>query len=265
MKYGAKGPNMSIATACATSAHAIGEASEIIKRGDADVMIAGGAEAAVSPLALGGFCALRALSKRNDEPERASRPFDRDRDGFVMAEGAGIVVLEEYARAAARGARIYGELIGYGATADAYHITDPCPDGDGMARAMEAALRDACISPEEIQYVNTHGTSTGVGDPAETKALKRAFGASVSKLAASSTKSVTGHMLGAAGAVESIACLCAMCDSIAPPTANLENPDPECDLDYVPITAREMPINTTLSNSFGFGGHNATLIYRKVE
>jgi 3-oxoacyl-[acyl-carrier-protein] synthase II len=182
-----------------------------------------------------------------------------------MAEGAGILILEEYTRAATRGARIYGELIGYGATADAHHITDPCPDGDGMARAMETALRDARISPEEIHYVNTHGTSTMPGDPAETKALKRAFGASVSKLAASSTKSVTGHMLGAAGAVESIACLCAMRDNVAPPTANLENQDPECDLDYIPITAREMPIKTTLTNSFGFGGHNATLIYRKVE
>lgn len=265
MKYGAKGPNLAIATACATSAHAIGEAGEIIRRGDADIMLAGGAEAAVSPLALGGFCALRALSKRNDEPHRASRPFDRDRDGFIMAEGSGILVLEEYERAAARGARMYGELLGYGATADAYHITDPCPDGDGMARAMEAALKDARLAPDKVHYVNTHGTSTPVGDPAESKALRRVFGGYASRLPVSSTKSVTGHMLGAAGAVESIACLCAMRDSLAPPTANLEHPDPECDLDYVPLVAREMSITVALSNSFGFGGHNATLVYRKVE
>ncbi len=264
MRFQAKGPNLSIATACATSAHAIGEAAEIIKRGDAEVMIAGGAEAAVSPLSLGGFCALRALSRRNDDPEHASRPFDRDRDGFVMAEGAGVVILEEYERAAGRGARIYGELLGYGATCDAYHITDPCPDGDGMARAMEAALADAKVAPDEIDYVNAHGTATPVGDPAETRGLKRVFGDRAFQLPVSSTKSVTGHLLGAAGAVEAIACLCSMRDSIAPPTANLDNPDPECDLDYVPLKAREMPIRTTMSNSFGFGGHNATLVFRAV-
>jgi 3-oxoacyl-[acyl-carrier-protein] synthase II len=265
MRFQAKGPNLSIVTACATSAHALGEAAEIIKRGDADVMIAGGAEAAVSPLSLGGFCAMRALSRRNDAPERASRPFDRDRDGFVMAEGAGVVILEEHERAVRRGARIYGELLGYGATADAYHITDPRPDGDGMARAMDAALADARLSPDEVDYVNAHGTATTVGDPAETRALKRVFGERASRVPVTSTKSVTGHLLGAAGAVEAIACLCAMRDGVAPPTANLENPDPECDLDYVPLVARELPIRTAMSNSFGFGGHNATLVFRAIE
>ncbi len=264
MRFQAKGPNLSIVTACATSAHALGEAAEIIKRDDADAMIAGGAEAAVSPLALGGFCAMRALSRRNDEPEQASRPFDRDRDGFVMAEGAGVVILEEYEQAARRGARIYGELLGYGATADAYHITDPCPDGDGMARAMDTALRDARITSDEVDYVNAHGTATPVGDPAETRALKRVFRDRAGKVPVSSTKSVTGHLLGAAGGVEAIACLCAMRDGIAPPTANLDNPDPECDLDYVPREARELPIRTAMSNSFGFGGHNATLVFRAV-
>jgi 3-oxoacyl-[acyl-carrier-protein] synthase II len=265
MRFGAKGPNLAMATACATSAHALGEAGEIIRRGDADVMIAGGAEAAVSPLALGGFCALRALSRRNDEPERASRPFDRDRDGFVMAEGAGVVILEEFERARRRGARVYGELLGYGATADAYHITDPCPDGDGMARAMEAALGDARVSPDEVDYVNAHGTATVVGDAAETRALKRVFGDRAARVPVSSTKSVTGHLLGAAGAVEAIACLCAMRDGVAPPTANLENPDPECDLDYLPNQPRELSIRTAMSNSFGFGGHNATLVLRAVD
>jgi len=265
MRYGAKGPNLAITSACATSAHSLGEAAEIIRRGDADIMIAGGAEAAVSPLALGGFCSLRALSRRNDDPTRASRPFDRDRDGFVMAEGAGIVLLELLDDAKKRGARIYGEILGYGATADAYHITDPQPDGEGMIASMRAALRDARISPEDIDYVNTHGTSTVVGDLAETKALKRVFGDRAYKLPISSTKSVTGHLLGAGGAVEAIACLCAMRDNIAPPTINLDNPDPECDLDYVPNVAREVPIRTSMSNSFGFGGHNATLIIRTLD
>jgi 3-oxoacyl-[acyl-carrier-protein] synthase II len=263
MRFQAKGPNLSIATACATSAHALGEAGEIIRRGDADAMIAGGAEAAVSPLALGGFCALRALSRRNHEPERASRPFDRDRDGFVMAEGAGVVILEEFEQARRRGARIYGELLGYGATADAYHVTDPSPDGDGMARAMEAALRDARVAPAEVDYVNAHGTATPVGDPAETRALKRVFGERAARVPVSSTKSVTGHLLGAAGAVEAIACLCAMRDGVAPPTTNLENPDPECDLDYVPNQARQMKLDIVLSNSFGFGGTNGTLIFKR--
>ncbi len=262
MRYGAKGPNLAIATACATSAHALGEAAEIIKRSAADVMIAGGAEAAVSPLALGGFCSLRALSKRNDDPEHASRPFDRDRDGFVMAEGAAIVVLEELEHARKRGARIHGELVGYGASADAYHITDPRPDGEGMASSMETALSDAGITPEQVDYINAHGTATTVGDPAETRALKRVFGEHAYKLAISSTKSVTGHLLGAGGAVEAIACLYAIREGVAPPTANLDNPDPECDLDYVPKQARELPIRIAMTNSFGFGGHNATLIMR---
>jgi 3-oxoacyl-[acyl-carrier-protein] synthase II len=259
---GAKGPNLSIASACATSAHTIGEASEIIKRSDAEIMIAGGSEASVGPLAMAGFCAMRALSRRNDAPQAASRPFDRDRDGFVMAEGAAVVVLEEMEFAMKRGARIYGEIIGYGMSADAYHITQPCPDGDGMARAMENALADAKISPEAIDYVNTHGTSTDVGDVAETLALKRVFGDRARRVPCSSTKSVTGHTLGAAGGIEFIACLCAIRDQIAPPTVNLDNPDPDCDLDYVPNQAREMPIKIAISNSFGFGGHNAILIVR---
>jgi 3-oxoacyl-[acyl-carrier-protein] synthase II len=264
MRYGARGPNTAVATACATSAHAIGDAGEVIRRGDAEVMIAGGAEAAVSPLALGGFCAMRALSRRNDEPERASRPFDRERDGFVMAEGAGVVVLEELEHAEKRGARIHGELIGYGMSADAYHITQPQPEGDGMALAMNAALRDAQLSPEQVDYVNAHGTATPVGDPAETRALKRVFGRRAYELPISSTKSVTGHLLGAGGAVEAIACLCAIRDGVAPPTANLDDPDPECDLDYVPKQARELPIRIAMTNSFGFGGHNATLIVRAM-
>jgi 3-oxoacyl-[acyl-carrier-protein] synthase II len=265
IEFGAKGPNMSIATACATSSHTIGEASEIIKRGDADVMIAGGSEASVVPLAMAGFCAMRALSRNNENPTAASRPFDRGRDGFVMAEGAGLVVLEEMELAKRRGARIYGELAGYSMSADAYHITQPCPDGDGMARAMEAALADARISPDDIDYVNTHGTSTDVGDVAETLALKRVFGARAKQVPCSSTKSMTGHTLGAAGGIEFIACLFALRDSVVPPTINLDNPDPECDLDYVPKHARELPVRTAMSNSFGFGGHNAILIVRKLD
>jgi len=262
MEFGARGPNFGIASACATSANAIGEATKTIQRGQAEVMIAGGSEAAVSPLAVGGFCAMKALSRRNDEPERASRPFDRDRDGFVMAEGAGIVVLEELDHARRRGAQWHGEVLGYGATADAYHITAPCPDGDGMARSMEEALRDAGLSADNVDYVNTHGTSTPTGDPAETLALKRVFGPRASQVPSSSTKSVTGHMLGAAGAVEMIACLMAIAESVAPPTINLDNPDPECDLDYVPGVAREMKIRVAMTNSFGFGGHNATLLVK---
>lgn len=265
MRYGARGPNSAVTTACATSAHAIGDAAEIIRRGDADAMIAGGAEAAVSPLSLGGFCAMRALSRRNDEPERASRPFDRERDGFVMAEGAGVLVLEDLEHAEQREARIYGEVIGYGMSADAYHVTQPQPDGDGMALAMEAALRDAGLAPDEVGYVNAHGTATTVGDTAETRALKRVFGDHAHRIPISSTKSVTGHLLGAAGAIEAIACLCAMRDSVVPPTINLENPDPECDLDYVPHEAREARARTTMTNSFGFGGHNATLVLRAVR
>jgi 3-oxoacyl-[acyl-carrier-protein] synthase II len=264
MRYGAKGPNSAVTTACATSAHAIGDAAEIIRRGDAEIMIAGGAEAAVSPLSLGGFCAMRALSKRNDEPARASRPFDRDRDGFVMAEGAGIVILEQLEHAKQRNARIYGEVVGYGMSADAYHVTQPQPDGEGMALSIEAALRDAELSPDEVNYINAHGTATPVGDPAETRAIKRVFGDHARTISISSTKSVTGHPLGAAGAVEAIACLCAMRDAVAPPTINLDNPDPECDLDYVPNEAREVDARVTMTNSFGFGGHNATLVLRSI-
>jgi 3-oxoacyl-[acyl-carrier-protein] synthase II len=265
MRYGARGPNTAVTTACATSAHAIGDAAEIIRRGAADTMIAGGAEAAVSPLSLGGFCAMRALSRRNDEPERASRPFDRDRDGFVMAEGAGIVVLENLEHARRRDAPIRGEVVGYGMSADAYHVTQPQPDGDGMALAMDAALRHAGLRPDEVDYINAHGTATPVGDPAETRAIKSVFGDHARAVAISSTKSVTGHPLGAAGAVEAIACLCAMRDAIAPPTINLDDPDPECDLDYVPNEAREIEVRTAMTNSFGFGGHNATLILRVID
>ncbi len=260
MMYGLKGPNMSIVTACATSAHSIGEATEIIARGAADVMVAGGSEAAVTPLSVAGFCAARALSRRNDEPERASRPFDKDRDGFVMGEGAGIVVLEEYAHAKARGARLYGEILGYGASCDAYHITQPSPDGSGQALGMQAALRRAGLAPEAIDYINAHGTATPPGDPAETASLKLVFGEHARQVMVSSTKSTTGHLLGAAGAVELIACLLSMRDQVVPPTINLETPDPECDLDYVPNVARPSTVKVTLSNSFGFGGHNATLI-----
>jgi len=260
MLYGAKGPNLAIVTACATSAHSIGEAMEMIVREAADIMIAGGSEAAITPLSVAGFCASRALSRRNDEPEKASRPFDRDRDGFVMGEGAGIVILEELARAKARGARIYGEVLGYGASGDAYHITAPAPDGSGQALAMEAALRRAKLPPEAVDYINAHGTATPTGDPAETRSVKQVFGERAKQIPVSSTKSVTGHLLGAAGAIELIACLMAIRDQVAPPTINLDNPDPECDLDYVPNVARACRIKVALSNSFGFGGHNATLI-----
>jgi 3-oxoacyl-[acyl-carrier-protein] synthase II len=265
MLFGARGPNSAVATACATSAHAIGDAAEIIRRGAAEIMIAGGAEAAVSPLALGGFCAMRALSRRNDDPPAASRPFDRDRDGFVMAEGSGIVILEDLEHARRRGAPVHGEIIGYGMSADAYHITQPCPDGDGMARSMDAALHHAGLSADEIDHVNAHGTATPSGDPAETRALRRVFGERAPHVPCSSTKSVTGHLLGAAGAVELIACLCTIRDHVVPPTVNLDNPDPECDLDYVPHHARELPVRIAMTNSFGFGGHNATLIVRGCD
>ena len=262
MVFGVRGPNLGLATACATSAHAIGEASEIVKRGDAEAMIAGGSEAAVSPLAVAGFCSMRALSRRNDEPERASRPFDRDRDGFVMAEGAGVVVLEELEHAKRRGAQIHGEVIGYGTSGDAYHITQPSPDGYGMALAMESALRDAKISPDDVDYINAHGTATPTGDPAETLALKKVFGDRARSIPCSSTKSITGHLLGAAGAVELIACLLSIRDGVIAPTINLDTPDPECDLDYVPLEARAQAVKVAMSNSFGFGGHNAILIVR---
>jgi 3-oxoacyl-[acyl-carrier-protein] synthase II len=262
--FGAKGPNSTVVTACATGTHAIGDAYQIIKRGDADAMIAGGAEAALSPLGLSGFCAARALSTRNDDPEGASRPFDATRDGFVMGEGAGIVVLESLAHAKARGAHIYAEVIGYGMSGDAYHITSPAPEGEGAARAIKMAIKMANIEPEDIDYVNAHGTSTIPNDKLETAALKTALGDHAYKVAVSSTKSMTGHLLGAAGAVEAVVGAMAIEDQVAPPTINYSTPDPECDLDYVPNEARKMPIRTVLSNSFGFGGHNATILIRKV-
>ena len=262
--YGLKGPNLSIVTACTTANHCIGDAGRMIEYGDADVMIAGGAEATVSPLGVGGFCAARALSNRNDDPQAASRPWDRDRDGFVLGEGAGMLVLEEYEHAKARGARIYCELKGYGMSADANHITAPCEDGDGAVRCMMNALRNASLAPEAIDYVNAHGTSTPLGDIAETVAVKRAFGEHARKLAVSSTKSMTGHLLGAAGGIEAVFAVLAIRDQVAPPTINLANPDPECDLDYVPNTARPMEIRAALSNSFGFGGTNGTLVFSRI-
>jgi len=262
--YGLKGPNLALATACTTSNHCIGDAGRLIEYGDADVMIAGGAEATISPLGVGGFCSARALSGRNDDPEGASRPWDTDRDGFVLGEGAGMLVLEEYEHARARGARIYCELAGYGMSADAHHITAPCEDGDGAARCMTNALRNAGMNRDEIDYVNAHGTSTPLGDIAETVAVKRAFGDHARALAVSSTKSMTGHLLGAAGGIEAVFATLAIRDQVAPPTINLANRDPQCDLDYVPNTARPMKIGAVLSNSFGFGGTNGTLVFRKI-
>jgi 3-oxoacyl-[acyl-carrier-protein] synthase II len=261
--YGLKGPNLAIVTACTTANHCIGEAGRLIEYGDADVMIAGGAEATLSPLGLGGFCAARALSGRNDDPQAASRPWDKDRDGFVLGEGAGILVLEEYEHAKARRAKVYCELAGYGMSADAHHITAPCEDGDGAARCMTNALRNASLPADTIDYINAHGTSTPLGDVAETVAVKRCFGDHARKLAVSSTKSMTGHLLGAAGGIEAVFTALAIRDQVAPPTINLVNPDPECDLDYVPNTARSMKIDVALSNSFGFGGTNATLVLRR--
>lgn len=263
--FGARGPNSCVATACATGSHAIGDAFHIIKRGDADAMLAGGAEAAISEIGLGGFCAARALSTRNDDPLHASRPFDAGRDGFVMGEGAGVVVLESLEAATARGATIYAEVIGYGMTGDAYHITSPAPGGEGAARAMQAALHCAGLLPTDIDYINAHGTSTIPNDKLESAAIRTVFGDHAYKLAISSTKSMTGHLLGAAGAVEAVACAFAMRDGVVPPTMNYETPDPECDLDYVPNTPRKMPVTTAMSNSFGFGGHNASIILRAVE
>ncbi|MGB9586839.1 MAG: beta-ketoacyl-ACP synthase II [Armatimonadota bacterium] len=262
---GAKGPNLGIVTACATGTHAIGEAAAIVSRGDADVMIAGGSEAAITPMAVAGFCAARALSTRNDEPERASRPFDLNRDGFVMGEGAGTVIVESLEHALTRGARIWGEVCGFGMSGDAYHITAPSPGGEGAARSMSAALRNANLKPDQVDYINAHGTSTEDNDKIETAAVKTVFGQNAYKVAISSTKSMTGHLLGAAGAVEAIACLCAIRDGIIPPTINYETPDPECDLDYVPNKARKQDVRIAMSNSFGFGGHNATLILSKFE
>ncbi len=262
---GAKGPNLSIVTACATGAHSIGEAWHMIRRGDADVMLAGGVESTITPLAVAGFNAMRALSTRNDEPERASRPFEKDRDGFVMGEGGAVLVLEELERAKARGARIYAELVGYGATSDAYHITAPDPEGDGAARCMEGALRSAGMSPDEVDHVNAHGTSTPFNDYYETLAIKRVFGDHAKKLWVSSTKSMTGHLLGAAGSVEAVFSVMALWEQVAPPTINYDTPDPDCDLDYVPNEARQGRIRAVLSNSFGFGGTNASLLFRRYE
>jgi len=263
MAYGAKGPNISVTTACAASTHAIGEAYRAIQRGDADVILAGGTEATITPLGLGGFCSMRALSTRNDVPEEASRPFERDRDGFVMGEGAAMLVLEEREFAKARGAAIRGEVIGFGASADAYHITAPAPCGEGAARCMEAALKSASIAPEVVDYVNAHGTSTRYNDLYETMAIKSVFGDHAMSLAVSSTKSMTGHLLGAGGAVEAVFTLLTMERGVVPPTINFQNRDPECDLDYVPQTAREMEVNVALSNSFGFGGTNGVLVLKK--
>ena len=262
--YGAKGPNSSVVTACATGTHAIGDAYRMIRRGEADAMIAGGTESVVCPLAFGGFGAAKALSTRNDEPERASRPFDAGRDGFVIGEGAGIVVLEEMEQAKARGARIYGEVVGYGMSGDAYHMTSPSEGGEGAARCMALAMKDAAVGAADIDYVNAHGTSTPAGDFGETLAIKSVLGQYAYKTPVSSTKSMTGHLLGAAGAVEAIFSLLAVSRGIMPPTINLDDPDPECDLDYVPNEAREADVKVAMSNSFGFGGTNATLIFRKV-
>jgi 3-oxoacyl-[acyl-carrier-protein] synthase II len=262
MEYNLQGPNFAPVSACATSAHAIGEAWRMIRDGDADAFLAGGSEAAVVPLGLGGFGAMKALSTRNDAPEQASRPFDRDRDGFVMGEGAGVLVMETLDRARARDARIYGEIIGYGLTADAYHMTSPPENGEGAQRCMRMALRKAGITPEDIDYVNAHGTSTPVGDLCEVKALKAVFGEHAKRLSVSSTKSMTGHLLGAAGVVESIACTLAINHGVVPPTINLDNPDEGCDLDFTAHTARERKVTTCLNNSFGFGGHNASLVLR---
>ncbi len=259
------GPNLSVVTACATSTHSIGIAARSVMHGDADVMLAGGSEYATTPLAMGGFCSARAMSTRNDEPERASRPFDRDRDGFVLSNGAGCVVLEELEHARARRARIYAEMIGFGMSGDAYHITAPPEDGEGARKCMVAAMQDAHIDPADIDYLNAHGTSTPVGDKGETFAIKRAFGDAAERLSVSSTKSCTGHLLGAAGVVEAIFSILAIRDQVLPPTINLDNPDPECDLDYVPNVAREAKVATVISNSFGFGGTNASLVFRAVD
>jgi 3-oxoacyl-[acyl-carrier-protein] synthase II len=264
IRTGAKGPNSATATACTTSAHAVGDSFRLIQRGDADVMICGGTEAAVTPMGVGGFAAMRALSQRNNEPQRASRPWDKDRDGFVVGEGAGILILEEYEHAKRRGASMLAELAGYGMSGDAFHITSPSEDGDGAYRVMRNCLKDAELEPSQIQYVNAHGTSTGLGDKIETVALKRVFGEHARKVAVSSTKSMTGHLLGGAGGLEAGITVLAIRDQIAPPTMNYETPDPECDLDYVPNTARKMEIEYALSNSFGFGGTNGCLIFKKM-
>jgi 3-oxoacyl-[acyl-carrier-protein] synthase II len=265
MRFGARGPNSSVVTACATGNHAIGDAYRIIERGDADIMIAGGAEAMIVPLTIAGFCSMKAMSTRNDEPEKASRPFDAGRDGFVCGEGAGIVVLEALAHAVRRDARIYGEIVGYGMTGDAHHMTAPDPEGDGATRAMQLALAGAGIEPGAVGYVNAHGTSTPYNDKFETIAIKRVFGEHARKLAVSSTKSMTGHLLGAAGGIEAIATTLAIYHGLLPPTINYDTPDPECDLDYVPNQARKVDVEYALSNAFGFGGTNATLAFRRYR
>jgi len=264
MQFGLKGPSLTHVSACASSSHAIGESGEIIRRGQADVMVTGGSEAAVLPLAIGAFSNMHAMSRRNDDPQGASRPFDKDRDGFVLAEGAAVVILEEREHALKRGAQIYGELVGYGATADAYHITSPAPEGEGNARSMRMALKQAGLEPTDIDYINAHGTSTQPNDREETGAIKQVFGEHAYKLMVSSTKSMSGHLLGAAGAFEAIACLLALKEGCIPPTINYTTPDPALDLDYVPNTARAKAIKTALSNSMGFGGHNASLIFNKA-
>lgn len=264
MEYDLRGPNMCIVTACATANNSLGEAWRIIKFGDADIFLAGGAEATITPLGISGFAAMKAVSCRNDEPHRASRPFDRDRDGFVMGEGAGIMVLEEYEHARRRGARIYCELAGYGCTGDAYHMTQPMPEGEGAARAMQIAMKHSKVNAEEVDHVNAHATSTPIGDICETRAIKLALGEHAKKIPVSATKSMTGHLLGAAGGVELAATILAIRDGVVPPTINLENPDPECDLDCVPGHAREQKVRVAMSNSFGFGGHNSTLLVRAL-
>ncbi|MCQ9208627.1 MAG: beta-ketoacyl-ACP synthase II [Omnitrophica bacterium] len=263
--FGVKGPNSTVATACASGGHALGDAFKIIQRGDAEVMIAGGAESCICQTGVGAFCAMKALSTRNDQPEKASRPFDKNRDGFVIAEGAGVILLESLEHARKRNASIHAEIVGYGMSGDAYHMTAPDPQGQGAARAMKEALRDARINPEDVSYINAHGTSTPLNDKVETLAIKKVFGSSVKKLPVSSTKSMTGHLLGAAGAVEFIACCLSIKNNIIAPTINYETPDPDCDLDYVPNKAREVRVDVTLSNSLGFGGHNVSLVIRRFN
>lgn len=262
---GAKGPNSCVATACATGSHSIGDAFRIIQHGNADIMVTGGTESCITPMGIGGFCSLKALSCRNNDPEKASRPFDKDRDGFVMAEGAGIVVLEELGHAKKRGANIYAEIVGYGMTGDAHHITAPDPNGESSAKAMEFSLKDAKLNSCDIQYINAHGTSTQLNDKIETKAIKMCFNSQSRKVAISSTKSMTGHMIGAAGGIEFIVCVLAIKHNTIPPTINLDNPDPDCDLDYVPNCARLVQVNAAMSNSLGFGGHNATLVVKRFK
>ena len=260
---GARGPNSCTVTACAAGSHAIGDAFRLVQRGYADAMICGGAEAAITPLSFAGFCSARALSTRNDDPTHASRPFDIDRDGFVMGEGSGILILEELEHALARGAKIYGEIVGYGMTCDAYHMTSPVPEGLGATRAIELALKDGNLSSKDVSYINAHGTSTSANDSTETKAIKKALGEHALKVAVSSTKSMTGHLLGGSGGIEAVATMMAIANNSVPPTINLKNPDPECDLDYVPNSSRELEVTVALSNSFGFGGHNVTLAFQK--